>query len=74
MEEAAARNQAMLGEIRVAAEGPELTGVSPGIEKEPGIEKKATGHPGNVEAGGMKTGPGVAGSTEVHPETKEALA
>lgn len=39
-EEAAARNQAVLGGIRVAAEGPELTEVYPGPEKEPGVEYK----------------------------------
>lgn len=66
MEEEAAQNQA-------AAEGPELTEVYPGTEKEPGIGDKVVGQPGNVEAGGMKIGPGVAGSKEAHPETEEDL-
>lgn len=52
----------MLGEIRSAAEGPELPEVYPGTEKEPGIGDKEADQPGNVEAGSMKSGPGVAGS------------
>lgn len=67
MEEEAAQNQAVLGGIRTAAEGPELT------EVYPGTEDKVAGQPGNVEVGGMKTGPGTAGSKKAHPETEEDL-
>lgn len=45
----------------------------PGTEKEPGIGDKVADRPGNVKAGGMKTGLGAAGSTEAHPETEEDL-
>lgn len=65
--EAAARNQAVLERIRVAAEGPELTVVYPATED------KEAGQPGNVEAGGTKTDPGVAGSTEVPLEAEQDL-
>lgn len=60
----------MLEGIQAAAESPELTEVYPGTEKEPGIGDKVVG---NVEAGDMKTGPGVVGSKEAHPETEGDL-
>lgn len=72
-EQEAAQNQAVLEGIQAAVEAPELPEVYPGTEREPGIGDKVADQPGNVEAGGMKTGPGFAGSKEVHSEAEEDL-